>query len=277
MKGLFLIACLAAANLAHAGWDNGNAGDAYVSEFILTGRDVVQRLELLSGQGGPVIDTKALKSTLAATEVVSEDHVFLNNEERDAVNYPDKHLIKMSRTRWNQLRRSTETVSRLRVVLHEYLWVSGVDDTNFQQSAHLIDLLNAANYSPNIWWNPINPVNYVRPVLTFSPQGCAFEQAKFSVRLADETLDLESKGDCGDSYRRVHIIKSTGVLPASSGVRGQFQQYAVTVYNKASVQVGELLFEPEWGECLLPENGSCRVSGKLTIGGVGLSFWFLRD
>jgi len=260
------------------GWENGNAGDAYVSEFILSGRDVLQRLELIFEKDKNVFDTTNLRAAIASTEVVSEEHVYLDGFERDAVNYyPTERLIKLNRSRWRELRRSTETKARLRLVLHEYLWISGVDDTNFKESERLIELLNISNYSPSTWWNPVNPINYVNTTLSFAPAGCTFTPGKFDVKKAEETVVLETSGDCKDSYRKVEFVKSTGVTPASSNVRGLFHSYQIKVYDNTQTIKGEMTFEPEWGACLVPESGSCRGSGKMTLGGVEIVFWFLRN
>ncbi|MEK2645059.1 hypothetical protein [Bdellovibrio sp. BCCA] len=263
---------------AAAGWDHGNAGDTVASEFILSGRDVLQRLELLFENNKPVFDATNLRAAIMTTEVVSEDHVMLDGFERDAVNYyPTKRLIKVNRSRWTDLRRSTETKARLRLVLHEYLWISGVDDTNFIHSEHLIELLNINNYSPSIWWNPVNPANYVKAQLTFAPEGCTIQPGKLDVKLSEETLIMETAGNCQDSYRQVQIVKQAGVTPPSSNARGLFHKYEITVLDRTKTLKGEMIFEPEWGACLLPEKGVCQVSGKMTIGGVELVFWFLRN
>lgn len=260
------------------GWDNGNAGDAYASEFILTGRDILQRLELLVENNAPVFDTTNLRAAIRTTEVASEEHVYLNDLERDAVNYyPNKRLIKMNRSRWRELRRPTETQARLRLVLHEYLWITGIDDTNYAQSEHLIELMKVNNYSPNIWWNPVNPANYINPTLAYAPEGCAFQPARFDLRKNEEVLHLKTQGDCSDAYRSIEINKTTGVTPPSSNVRGYFHKFEITIYDKDQHSLGSMIFEPEWGQCLLPESGTCRVSGKMTIGGVNLVFWYLRD
>lgn len=262
----------------HAGWDHGNAGDTVASEFVLTGRDVLQRLELLIEGNKPLFDTVNLRTAIMATEVVSEEHVFLDGYERDAVNfYPDKRLIKVNRSRWSELRRSTETKARLRLVLHEYLWISGVDDTNFIHSEHLIELLKVGNYSPSVWWNPVNPANYLNATLSFAPEGCVFQAGKLNVKFSEETLVMEPSGPCNEAYRKLQIVKSSGVTPPSSNARGLFHKYEIKVFDNKGVVKGEMIFEPEWGACLLPEQGACQVSGKMTVGGVQIVFWFLRN
>lgn len=154
MKTLILqLLLFAFASHAHAGFDSGNAGDAFSAEFLFSGRDVLQRLETLAEKGHALVDVKQLRAAMETTTVVSEERVFLDGLERDAVNYPSKKLIKISRARWKDLRRSNETKARLTLVLHEFLWVSGIDDTNFAKSGPIIERLNVPPYSPSIWLN----------------------------------------------------------------------------------------------------------------------------
>jgi len=173
---------LAFSTPAYAGWEVGNAGDSYSAEFLYSARDVLQRLEILAMSGMPVMPTTKLREVMQTTVVVSEERVFLNGLEREAVNFPDKKLIKISRTRWKELRRSEETKARLKLALHEFLWMSGVDDTNFQKSEPIIEILNVPNYSPTIW---------------LSTPGLAFAVAECTGRLGDGTfvtVQLATKG-----------------------------------------------------------------------------------
>jgi len=269
---------LLASNQAIAGWENGNAGDSYVSEFILTAKDLAQRFELLPADQLGEIDLRKLKAAIKSTEVVSEEQVMLNGFERDAVNYwPNESLIRMSRSRWRELRRPTETRARLRIVLHEYIWMTGLEDSKFQHSDRLIELLNIKNYSPNIWWNPVNPINTISLRLLQTNETCKLAHSRLDVLKTSETQVIEAQGDCAGYFRRVEIVKSSGMTPASSNIRGLFHSYQIYVFNSAQpLPIAEFSFEPEWGACLLPE-GSCQGSGKLVIGGVEVIFWFLRN
>ncbi len=136
-----------------AGFDSGNAGDAFSAEFLFSGRDILQRLELIAANGKPLMETANLRKAMETTVVASEERVYLDGIERDAVNYPSKKLIKISRTRWKDLRQAAETSARLTLVLHEFLWMSGVDDTNFVQTQRIIEALKIPPYSPSIWLN----------------------------------------------------------------------------------------------------------------------------
>lgn len=275
---LTILACLAPS--AFAGWDNGNAGDSYAAEFELTAKDVVQRLELASKNGSPIPHTAALRAALSTTTVHSKDRVFWNDIEVDAVNYPSLNLIEVGRIRWEMLRRPTETKTRMRLVLHEYLWIIGVDDTGFRISQGMIELLNIKNFNPNIWWKPVNPANLIVSTLKSAPQGCHLEAKKLDITKSVEHLTFETQGTCENYYRQVLVIKSTGLTPVSSNVRGEFHTYEIRVNSREGEnypEVGKFIYEPEWGRCLVPDEGACRVSGKVSAGGVDFVFWFLRE
>lgn len=271
-----LIFALVIGLVSHAGFDNGNAGDAFASEFILTGRDLAQRFDLLGAQQIAPLDLQKLRSVLKGTEVVSEDQVFLNGHERDAVNhYPDRALIRLSRARWRELRKPSETKARLRLVLHEYIWMTGIDDRTYELSDRLIELLVIKNYSPNVWWNPVNPINSIALRAVDAPADCVLASLKSNLKLHSESLESETTGACGAFHRRVTVRKFAGVTPGDSGIHGLFHVYEVRIYQGNQL-LSEFSFEPDWGSCLLPD-GSCQASGKFTVAGVQIIFWLLRE
>jgi hypothetical protein len=142
---------LAADRILSDGFDSGNAGDAIGAEFLYSARDLLQRFELLDSKGEKLVEVGKLRRAIETTVVVSEERVFLNGMERDAVNYPEQKLIKVNRTRWKELRQPVETKARLTLVLHEFLWILKIDDTNYSVSAPLIEKLSISPYSPGIW------------------------------------------------------------------------------------------------------------------------------
>ncbi len=141
MKLLLLFAALLPLP-ASAGFDTGNAGDSYSAEFLFTARDVLQRLEMLEQEGTQTVDLRKLRRVIEVTKVVSEERVYLDGHERDAVNYPSLQLIKLGRERWKALRAPSETKARLTLVFHEFLWIMRIDDTNFSVSQPIIEMLN---------------------------------------------------------------------------------------------------------------------------------------
>ena len=135
------------------GFDSGNAGDAYSAEFIFTGRDILQRLEIAAKDGAPIYPTAKLRKAIEDTHVASADHTTVNGNETDARNEPSNHLITVNRTRWATYRTPAETFARLRLALHEYLWLTGVPDDKYAVSEPIVRKLNIPDYSPSVWLN----------------------------------------------------------------------------------------------------------------------------
>lgn len=134
------------------GFDHGNAGDGPSSEFRRTARDIMHRLDLLMTEDRPVYDTAKLRAALAKTNIISEEHVILDDgSEPNVGNYPSRNLIVVNRSRWHELREPNMTRTRMTIVLHELLFIAGEDERDFEHSSKLIDLLNVPNYSPDIW------------------------------------------------------------------------------------------------------------------------------
>lgn len=264
---------------AHSFWYTGNAGDVYSAEFILTGTDLVQRIENSGLPVADLVDPAGFRAAILKTTVHSEERVFNRGFEVDAVNLPDERKIVINRSRWRELRKSTETRNRYLLVLHEYLYLMGIDDGGFRYSTIYIDRLNIGNYSPNTFWNPINPVNHLEIRSARFPEQCYFSSVDFNPALSEEVFDFTSSPDCpNENQRRFVIRKFSNVIPPSKGVRGLFQKYWVQVYAIGSGELlGELAFEPEWGRCLFPEDTSCRSSGKISMGGIEFEFGFLKS
>jgi len=275
---LFLFAL--SPNPSHAratdGWENGNAGDTFSAEFILTARDLVQRMKLLPPSELGEINLNSLAGAVLSAKVHSEETLLLDGYEVDAINYPARQEIVLSRTRWRALRQPSETTQRLMLVLHEYLFLVGIDDTQFRFSGQLVPQLGVKNFNPNRWWNPLNPVNRVSLGLVYRPGDCTLPSLDFDLLQSEEAKTVSATGDCGDAFRRVTVTKNSFTAPPSSQARGTFHRYEIRVEDKDSKTVGLFSFEPEWGKCLLAQDGSCQLSGKIFTGGVEFIFWLLR-
>lgn len=258
------------------GWDNGNAGDTYTAEFILTARDILPRLKLLPQSEIAEIDLNRLAGAVLGTKVHSEEKLELNGYEVDAKNYPDRGEILVSRSRWRVLRTPQETTNRLMLVLHEYLFLIGIDDTQFRLSGRLIPLLGIENFNPNHWQNPLNPANRVTMSLEYSPNGCSVPSLDFNLSAPSEEVTASTTGECGSAYRRITVRKNSFAAPPSSGARGTFHRYEISVRGETDELLGGFTYEPKWGECLLPQDGTCMLSGKISAGGVEFLFWLAR-
>lgn len=189
---------LAQGRLLADGFDSGNAGDAVGAEFLYSARDLLQRFELLETRGEKLVDTGRLRRAIETTVVVSEERVYLNGMERDAVNFPEQKLIKVNRTRWKELRQPVETKARLTLVLHEFLWILKIDDTNYSVSAPLIEKLSISPYSPGIWLDV--------PGLPFASVECTGKVAReFFV-----TVRVATKGATKTPHQGEVIIEREG-------------------------------------------------------------------
>lgn len=258
------------------GWDNGNAGDTFTAEFVLTGRDIEARLKMLPSSELIGLDLLALRGALSNTSVHSEENLVLNGYEVDAINYPAQAKIVMSRSRWRALRNPAETRQRLTLVLHEYLFMIGLDDSQFKISGRLIPLMDVKNYNPNRWWNPLNPANKISLNLEYNPADCQIDGLNFDPANSSEMIVVESVGNCGEAYRKVQAMKSSYTPPVNSAAKGSYHRYEIQVFDRQGRVLGGFSYEPEWGVCLLPQDGTCRLSGKLNAGGVDFIFWLTR-
>lgn len=280
---LFVFVILLQANAASAFWYTGNAGDVFSAEFILTGTDLVQRIKA-SGLGeGEMPNANALKMAIETTKVHSEERVFNlgadgSMYEVDALNIPQDRKIIINRSRWRELRKSTETVNRFKLVLHEYLYLMGVDDAGFRYSAAYIDRLSIGNYSPNHFWSPINPINILEIRSEVNQEVCYYTEININPILPSEEILVMSQPRCAvNNGRKILLKKFSSLIPPSKGVRGMFQEFEVEIYDLGDRFIGKFGFEPEWGRCLFPDDPACRSSGIIKVGGLEFEFGFLKN
>lgn len=134
---LFSLLSLNAPN-THAGQE-AHGGDIAVSIFMSTTYSLKGRIARLSPRSLPGPKFAAdFNQAVKNTTVYSQDHVWLNGVELDAVNFPDveKPRIVLSRSRWLDPKLDLEMRSRL--VLHEYLSIMGYGDYQYEVSAPLM-------------------------------------------------------------------------------------------------------------------------------------------
>lgn len=120
----------------------GNGGDYVATEFIARAHVVLAKLQDKADGLITLDQVQSLKIAILDTAVESSDVPISDRFGRrvdarvvdDPAN-PGKKLIQLDRERWLQYLASRESIYRL--VFHEYLWVIGVDDTNYRISIHL--------------------------------------------------------------------------------------------------------------------------------------------
>jgi hypothetical protein len=119
-----------------AGGIDAGGGDAYAAEFVGLAHQLVDMATEL--EHSPV-DADQLKAAILETEIQTLDRVFLNGIEKDAINYPSRQLIELSRSRWDDIK--DDVVRRYRLVLHEYLGILKINDEDYQISSKFLSSL----------------------------------------------------------------------------------------------------------------------------------------
>lgn len=257
---------------AFAGYETGNGGDAFAIEFEMTARDLAQRLYK---NPQDVVDVDKFSGAISTSEVHSEDHLFLNGAEVDAINYPAQRKIQLSRTRWNQIRDAEGTRTRLTLVLHEYLGIMNIDDTQYRVSSVALKGLPNVDFDSSRWWNPANPINAVNLKMISTGLTCEIKNAQFNPDKWEETVEIKSTGNCAVGFRKVSLKKSTKVFMGVQG-GGTYHHYSILVTDEKGGTKGQLDYEPQWGRCLTPGVGSCQLSGGIQSGDVELTFFYQR-
>ncbi|MCM2279643.1 MAG: hypothetical protein NDJ89_16335 [Oligoflexia bacterium] len=132
---IFLWALLMAttASLAEPGrgGDVGNGGDAWVAEFAHYAAEVRNRVAE-SSDFDELVPWESLASIMRSAKLESTDSVLFDRDglEREALNFPERELIRFNRARWSAL----SADRRLVLVLHEYLGLMKFDDGNYEIS-----------------------------------------------------------------------------------------------------------------------------------------------
>ncbi len=113
------------------GFDVGNGGDRYAGEFVEIGEEIVETL-IHSPRAG--IDSTAMLEAIRKTKVVSKDSLELDGKAIDAINYPlaTPPRIEVNRDAWDRMKWRRH--DKIFLVMHEYLGILGVDDSNYQIS-----------------------------------------------------------------------------------------------------------------------------------------------
>lgn len=211
MRNVLMLLCLLmmSATLARAeggATGVGGGGDNTVFEFREMARTLFGHL---IGQSKEVfgVDADVLAKTYADVKVESVETACIRldanpcdpRDVRDAVNFPDLKLIRVSRGRWAQIK--TDQRSAHRLVLHEYMGILGVERDTDEQSTRVIERLDqnasimrgqSAHLGFNGQWELIAqaPGYCPKQITISSMQGWAVNPYDFMVMLAEPaTLD----------------------------------------------------------------------------------------
>lgn len=132
----------------------GNGGDALAAQFVETADEMIDLIERSMATNHfklpKEIDFNRLKEKVATAKVFSEDKVYLQNgSEVDALNFPAENKIIFNRDR---LRRLVFNLKGQRtLVMHEYLWLAGTDDSSYKNSVYLSRKLANGGDRGELW------------------------------------------------------------------------------------------------------------------------------
>lgn len=128
----------------------GHGGDRIAAEFVIMAKNAVYYLQkkVLSQE----LQQKVLliKKGIETTTVNSKETLFLDGKQVDAINYPDQKSIMVARDRWFDRKEQSLAILTYTIILHEYLGIARVDDTKYQYSTALIDLIAGDIYEDSI-------------------------------------------------------------------------------------------------------------------------------
>ena len=117
------------------GVGHGGGGDEFALSFVSLGNAIVGFFENLElGRAFPEVKVDELRRAVAETRVESREVLLLRGAEVDAINYAADRLIQLSRKRWGEQRESDPS-NLYPLVLHEYLGIMGVPDSNYEISS----------------------------------------------------------------------------------------------------------------------------------------------
>jgi hypothetical protein len=142
MKALMLAVVLGMFfTTAFAGDEPAHGGDAYASEFIATANRLVELAKTAPPESLSPLTADALADTVASTRVRSMEKVELDGDELDAMNKHQEKSITLSRSRWRGLREESQFAARAGLVLHEYLGIMNVGDSQYTTTLRLVRAL----------------------------------------------------------------------------------------------------------------------------------------
>jgi hypothetical protein len=128
MKPVVLAIAMLFTQQAQAGNEVGNGGDRYAQEFTAIARSIVN--ELKANPNEQIQNLAGLEEAVEDATIRTKDTVRLGGEEVDAVNFPQRKRIELSRSRWKDY----NLEQKRQLVMHEILGLAGEDDQHYQIS-----------------------------------------------------------------------------------------------------------------------------------------------
>jgi hypothetical protein len=120
--------------LAESGDRAGNGGDFDEMQFVTLAYQDLDVLRTLAKQQALPVNLSVYAQKLQTLRVKFVDKAELPDGPRSAVNYPAENSIEVDQNAW---RKNSDKVARLELVLHEMLWICGVNDQAYAVSTPL--------------------------------------------------------------------------------------------------------------------------------------------
>ncbi len=112
----------------------GGGGDSAEIEFKSIGQQIAKRLEGNLAETFKNVNAELFKSAVESSKVImTSETLFIDNQERKALNYPRARKIEVFRPKWTELSPNRKVV----LAFHEYLGIAGIADENYQISSLL--------------------------------------------------------------------------------------------------------------------------------------------
>lgn len=108
-----------------SGGADAGGGDLYALQFIALGQEIVQNYATMGLDKIESFSREEFAAAVKNTKVETQDRTFLGTREVDAINYPSKGLIQLSRARWDEAnQKNAKDIDLLYLVAHEYIGIA---------------------------------------------------------------------------------------------------------------------------------------------------------
>jgi len=118
---------------ARAGNSSGGGGNSNAMEVVLIGKQIANYIEENQSEF-PEVKASDFRDVVTKTKIrIVSEKLFFEDELRDAVNFPEKFLIKINERNFDFLNNK----GRISLVFHEYLAILKIDDSNYIISSRM--------------------------------------------------------------------------------------------------------------------------------------------
>lgn len=141
---------LCVSTLAFAGHDQGGGGETEALKFAMIASRALSIVQENQSKF-PEVSASLFQNAIKQTKIqITNEELQLNGEKKDAINYPEQSLIKVNRFAFRAL--TSNSVAQIALVVHEYLGILSIDDSNYFISSRVGGILGKQN-EPLFKWS----------------------------------------------------------------------------------------------------------------------------